>query len=135
VVGVLLVALAGGVAAALLYGGATRPGPAATASQQAGPATAVSPSSRKPTCQFTDQRPALTEGASGVAVQQAQCELNASLSPSRFPALDITGVFGPQTVQRVRALEACTGIPVNGIIGPDTWAELDRWSVAPGYAC
>ena len=34
------------------------------------------------------------------------------------------GVFGPETQERVRALQARHGLEVDGVVGPRTWAAL-----------
>ncbi|MBT8247381.1 MAG: peptidoglycan-binding protein, partial [Acidimicrobiia bacterium] len=38
--------------------------------------------------------------------------------------LDITGTFDAVTYEAVRAFQERRGVPVDGIVGPDTWREL-----------
>ena len=38
--------------------------------------------------------------------------------------LEVTGVFDDATTEAVRAFQERRGVPVDGIVGPDTWREL-----------
>lgn len=59
-------------------------------------------------------------GATGQDVIMLQARLNAL--PTALPLLNVNGVFGPETLQRVMEFQSNTF--VNGIVDPDTWAKL-----------
>jgi hypothetical protein len=42
-----------------------------------------------------------------------------------FDTGGVDGVFGPHTEAGVRALQQATGITVDGIVGPQTWQQID----------
>lgn len=64
-----------------------------------------------------------------------------------IPLVKIDGIFGPQTEDAVRAFQQAYGLPVDGIVGINTWTKIDsiykqliaslpkeaRASVYPGY--
>jgi hypothetical protein len=79
-------------------------------------------------CNFTDNRPTLQLGASGAAVQQAQCYLNQAIDAR----LDEDGDFGRITQSATRDFQRCAGIVVDGRIGAQTWSFLSFWANAPG---
>jgi peptidoglycan hydrolase-like protein with peptidoglycan-binding domain len=71
-------------------------------------------------------------------VMLAQCYLNQSLNPYRHGSLTVDGDFGPRTRQQVQKFQAdwCADIPpVDGIVGPMTWAGLESWANSQYYAC
>jgi peptidoglycan hydrolase-like protein with peptidoglycan-binding domain len=86
-------------------------------------------------CEYTNNEPTLSYAPNTyrLAVRQVQCELNWSV-------LDINiaedGYFGPATLAAVRRFQGCAGIGVDGIVGPQTWAALNRWAASNDWlAC
>ncbi|MDK2927125.1 MAG: hypothetical protein PWR31_815 [Bacillota bacterium] len=73
---------------------------------------------------------ALQPGSRGEGVRVLQ-EL---LSAQALFAVTPDGVYGPVTEQAVRSFQAGHGLPVDGVVGPDTWAALlrVRYAVQPG---
>jgi peptidoglycan hydrolase-like protein with peptidoglycan-binding domain len=65
--------------------------------------------------------PVLREGSTGLPVRRAQSRLSAA----GFDTGGVDGVFGPRTEAGVRALQQATGIVVDGIVGPQTWQQID----------
>jgi peptidoglycan hydrolase-like protein with peptidoglycan-binding domain len=65
--------------------------------------------------------PVLREGSTGLPVRRAQSRLTAA----GFDTGGVDGVFGPRTESGVRALQQATGITVDGIVGPQTWQQID----------
>lgn len=65
--------------------------------------------------------PVLREGSTGLPVRRAQSRLSAA----GFDTGGVDGVFGPHTEAGVRALQQATGITVDGIVGPQTWQQID----------
>jgi zinc D-Ala-D-Ala carboxypeptidase len=94
-------------------------------------------------CHYTSSQPELSEGSSGTAVKQAQCELNwayayghsTNYGNGAYGGLTVDGDFGAHTNAATRNFQACVHISVDGIIGPDTWSELNYWVNQSGYAC
>lgn len=66
--------------------------------------------------------PTLSRGSKGDCVYIAQklFYLNG------FRGTPMDGIFGPVTEQIVREYQKSAGIKADGIVGPDTWAELIR---------
>jgi peptidoglycan hydrolase-like protein with peptidoglycan-binding domain len=114
--------------AALLAGGALAPSAFASTSQ-------VKPHALSSLCGFTSAQPTLAEGSSGTAVKQAQCELNWAYANGHGSTLAVDGSFGPKTLAVTRAFQSCVHISVDGVIGPNTWSELNFWVNQPGFAC
>lgn len=79
-------------------------------------------------CNYTDSRPRLRLGASGPAVQQAQCYLNQAIGAN----LDEDGDFGRVTQSATEDFQRCADIVVDGFIGAQTWSFLSFWANAPG---
>jgi peptidoglycan hydrolase-like protein with peptidoglycan-binding domain len=65
--------------------------------------------------------PTLREGSTGVAVRGLQRRLIAA----GFGIDDIDGRFGPQTQAAVRAFQERHELDVDGIVGPQTWERLN----------
>jgi zinc D-Ala-D-Ala carboxypeptidase len=86
-------------------------------------------------CDYTSAETTVASGSRGAAVSQAQCELNAAYSQIRSDILTVDGDFGPATKATTRAFQSCVGIPADGVIGPQTWRELDSWAVSIYFAC
>src|SRR5690242_12826371 len=61
--------------------------------------------------------PTLKVGSTGLPVRRAQSRL----SLSGFDTGGVDGIFGARTEAGVKALQAATGIAVDGIVGPETW--------------
>ncbi|MGW3036385.1 peptidoglycan-binding domain-containing protein [Streptomyces sp. NPDC001178] len=78
-------------------------------------------------CNYTDSRPSLRLGASGPAVQQAQCYLNQAIGAG----LDEDGDFGQVTKSATVDFQRCADIIVDGRIGAQTWSFLSFWANAP----
>ena len=67
-----------------------------------------------------ESQPLLKRGSRGDLVVWAQEHLRAAVRPG----LPVTGIFGRRTRAAVRALQESEGLPVNGVIGTDTWSSL-----------
>lgn len=82
-------------------------------------ATAVSPQ-----CSYLSSasRPTLAYGDTGVAVKQAQCLSNAW--GGEPPKLTLDGVFGPVMLKKIEWIQACHGLPTNGVVDGRTWQVL-----------
>jgi hypothetical protein len=63
-------------------------------------------------------------GSRGLETKTLQSKLNQALSPS--PRLVVDGIFGTLTDQAVRRFQTVRKILVDGIVGPQTWGELNR---------
>ncbi|MGA5423164.1 peptidoglycan-binding domain-containing protein [Streptomyces lavendulocolor] len=83
-------------------------------------------------CNHTKTRPTIKIGSSGVAVKQAQCYLNSSLTGE---GLTVDGIFGPLTDAAVRRFQGCADITVDGLCGAQTWSHLTFWANSPDFAC
>jgi hypothetical protein len=69
-----------------------------------------------------DTRPVLSKGARGPAVTELQVRLT-----TRYPAYNHyapTGYFGDATDAGVREFQRRSGLTVDGVVGPKTWAAL-----------
>lgn len=77
-----------------------------------------------PSAPATAGRPTLRNGSSGDVVKTLQTKLIA-LGYS-FEPYGADGVFGSMTEARVRAFQLAAGISSDGIVGPQTWAALDK---------
>jgi hypothetical protein len=64
----------------------------------------------------------LSIGSSGPDVVQLQNQLNINL-PDPSP-LVADGIFGSQTLARVKMFQSESGLVVDGVVGPKTWAAL-----------
>lgn len=93
----------------------------------AGPASAsVRPHAINQFCDYTSAEPQIGYGSTGVAVQQAQCELDSV--DNEATDLPADGIFGSETKEWTEVFQGCAGVTVDGIIGPQTWSALDAWS-------
>lgn len=90
-----------------------------------GPTTPVQP----PT---SSVHPTLAAGATGAPVADLQRRLNRWITtthPAGLAPLAVDGIFGTRTAAVVRAFQQAQGLPVDGIVGPQTWRSL--LAVAP----
>ena len=70
---------------------------------------------------------ALRQGSRGRSVAQIQTALNRiSQSFPAIPKLTVDGVFGPGTEASVRVFQRVFGLAEDGIVGRQTWYELER---------
>ena len=81
-------------------------------------------------CAYTAQEPVLRQGNTGLAVKQMQCELNRSQTKVQVV---VDGVFGPATRDAVYTFQNCVGLQVDGVVGAQTWAQLNDWSTHYSY--
>ena len=64
----------------------------------------------------------ITTGASGKVVEQVQTMLQViAESDGDVPMIRVDGVYGPQTVAAVKAVQRLSGLPETGYVGPLTW--------------
>lgn len=76
-----------------------------------------------------ETRPTLRKGSSGKYVELLQNKLiNAGYSLNPYGA---DGKFGARTETEVRAFQVDHGLTPDGVVGPMTWAALDRTEDAP----
>jgi peptidoglycan hydrolase-like protein with peptidoglycan-binding domain len=69
--------------------------------------------------------PTLAEGSDSPVVARLQTALNegrGSFAPPSNPVLAVDGSYGPQTTTAVRGAQQKGGIPVDGVVGLQTWA-------------
>ena len=71
--------------------------------------------------------PVLRWGKRGPDVLELQTKLNQA---GLEPALVLDGIFGALTAKAVVAFQQANGLGVDGIAGPNTWAALDRATLA-----
>lgn len=67
-----------------------------------------------------DERPTLKEGSTGRAVEHLQKRLTRH---GHDPG-SVDGIFGARTDSAVRSFQKANSLPVDGIVGPDTWNAL-----------
>uniref|UniRef100_UPI001A9E35E7 peptidoglycan-binding domain-containing protein n=1 Tax=Streptomyces sp. YIM 98790 TaxID=2689077 RepID=UPI001A9E35E7 len=106
-----------------------RPDPEPSPTQSASPRPTQSTSSPDPGapgrkhCNYAaDRNRAWAQGHAGESVKEIQCLLNYNYGYR----LDVDGIFGPLTDDAVRSVQRCSGIAVDGEVGPDTWSHLDN---------
>ncbi|SCL56186.1 Peptidoglycan-binding (PGRP) domain of peptidoglycan hydrolases-containing protein [Micromonospora eburnea] len=95
-----------------------------------GPASAAGPVTGAPaatgaavvTVAATSSRPLLRQGAKGAAVTTLQRRLAAL----HYDVGAVDGAFGPSTFHAVVAFQKVNGLARDGVVGPRTWAALDR---------
>ncbi|MFJ3795454.1 GH25 family lysozyme [Streptomyces sp. NPDC090088] len=105
-------------------------GPAAVRAAQA-VTTAATAATAVAVCGHTSEQPTLQRGSTGDPTVEAQCELDLATKPSRYTPVAADGSFGPATETRVKEFQACAGLSVDGVLGPQTWAALNTWAAAP----
>lgn len=71
-------------------------------------------------------QPELRRGSRGGHVLKAQRILNAV--PGTGPDIKADGIFGPDTESKTRRVQRHGDLADDGIIGPRTWAYLERWA-------
>jgi hypothetical protein len=74
--------------------------------------------------------PTLQQGSQGEWVTYLQ----QLLQQAGFSLDAVDGTFGPATLQAVESFQAAQGLPVDGIVGPETWAALTGTGTASGGA-
>ena len=72
-----------------------------------------------------NQLPQLKWPSRGEYVKLLQETLNRA-PPSKLPKLKVDSIFGPKTYQRVREFQGNEYIGIDGVVGKDTWGELER---------
>ncbi|MFH0838945.1 MAG: peptidoglycan-binding protein [Candidatus Omnitrophota bacterium] len=58
-------------------------------------------------------------------------EIQMALKNAGFYTGEIDGVVGSKTKKAIKDFQASKGLTVDGKVGPKTWAELERFLVAP----
>ncbi len=71
--------------------------------------------------------PVLRKGSTGYWVKEAQLRLIAHGFPLNLYGAD--GIFGEETLKAVKAFQASRGLAADGVIGQDTWEELNGGTV------
>lgn len=72
----------------------------------------------------------LRTGDNGDTVRRLQRALRRTPNP----AVVVDGSFGPATGAAVRAVQEASGLSVDGVVGPETWAALPDGSPMPRLA-
>jgi peptidoglycan hydrolase-like protein with peptidoglycan-binding domain len=95
-------------------------------------------------CAYTNAQPQLSVGSQGLAVYQAQCELDVAYAYGHstnygngpYNGVRTDGDFGSNTEAAVKNFQIhCMGATnPNGIIGPNTWNALNE-GVDSGHFC
>jgi peptidoglycan hydrolase-like protein with peptidoglycan-binding domain len=67
--------------------------------------------------------PTIRLGSSGPAVQTWQGILQRDSGISGFPPGPLDGQFGPQTDAATRSWQKNSGLPADGVVGPNTWKK------------
>lgn len=94
-----------------------------TASASASPSPAAAPGAAgRANCHYnSDRNQTMAKGMVGSKVRQIQCLLNSNYDYT----LTVDGNFGSATDTAVRAVQSCSGLKVDGQVGPQTWKYLD----------
>ena len=79
------------------------------------------------TSRFVASTPELSLGDSGAKVT----ELQQLLQRAGVSTGTVDGDFGPMTQAAVRRFQGSKGLPVDGVVGPRTWAALKQTPVSP----
>ncbi|MCX3064082.1 peptidoglycan-binding domain-containing protein [Streptomyces beihaiensis] len=77
---------------------------------------------------YSVAEPELSYGDTGAAVKELQCELNANVTGAD---LKVDGIFGGLTYNAVIKFQGCFSLKQDGIVGPQTWHEMDGVSDFP----
>ncbi|MFU8854185.1 L,D-transpeptidase family protein [Micromonospora sp. SL1-18] len=94
-----------------------------TSASAAGPATSAPTAAPVMTvAAATSSQPVLRQGSKGAAVTTLQRRLTAL----HYDVGGVDGAFGPSTFHAVVAFQKVNGLSRDGIVGPRTWAALDR---------
>ena len=72
--------------------------------------------------------PTVRQGDAGPAVSKAQGKLNLQ---GAAPALTVDAAFGALTTKEARDFQAAHRLTADGVVGPQTWAALDKTPAAP----
>ncbi|MET8836036.1 L,D-transpeptidase family protein [Micromonospora sp. NPDC004540] len=88
----------------------------------AAPASAAGPATGAAVTLAATSQPTLRQGSRGSAVTTLQKRLTAL----RYDVGGVDGIFGPSTHHAVVAFQKVNGLVRDGIVGPRTWAALDR---------
>ncbi len=70
----------------------------------------------------SDNIPTIRRGANGCLAAELQTRLNDAMGAG----LTVDGVFGKKTEETVKAFQAYNGLKADGVVGPKTWAALER---------
>ncbi|MFE7113641.1 peptidoglycan-binding protein [Streptomyces sp. NPDC057600] len=97
--------------------------PPASASASASPSTAATPGAAgRANCPYNwDRKQVMAKGMVGSKVKEIQCLLNYNYDYT----LKLDSTFGESTDTAVRAVQRCSGLKVDGQVGPQTWKYLD----------
>ncbi|MCK2216294.1 L,D-transpeptidase family protein [Actinomadura sp. ATCC 31491] len=97
------------------------------------PAAALVPASRAAPAQAAPTPAALAAGAAAGATGAAVLALQRRLAALGYWTGAADGRFGGYTTQAVYALQKAAGLPRDGVVGPRTWAALDRGALPRPY--
>lgn len=75
-------------------------------------------------------RRTLKHGTRGPDVVDLQTQLNLR-PPTRLLPLGVDGIFGRKTVERVKEFQRHNALIADGIVGPNTWRELQQSTPPP----
>ncbi|MBQ5709603.1 MAG: peptidoglycan-binding protein [Anaerotignum sp.] len=61
-----------------------------------------------------------------VLKSEGRSEIAEKLKVARLPSVSVDGIFGPSTTAAVIAFQNLLGIPADGIVGLQTWIQLEQ---------
>lgn len=73
--------------------------------------------------------PTLQYGSAGAAVSELQSDMNRAFSGYQAMPLIVDGDFGPATKAAVVEFQRRVGLTPDGIVGPLTWVQLNKFGV------